>query len=138
MRDNDKNYSASDYLLGKVDPFGLDDPYASGDLMKYMTPSTGIGNLYKPTNKLPTEKKKTNVVQSKLNRAKRIVEKHDNETRLAIQKDRVKSERAYNLFQESRTLDNKIKRLRVQGQEPKYEDLKKFHDLSMEMEKLND
>ena len=58
---SDKKFSSSDYLLGKVDPFGLDDPYQRVDLTKLMsTPSVSVNlpvkkpeqkGLYKPTPK---------------------------------------------------------------------------------------
>jgi|TARA_A100001011_G_scaffold362165_1_gene410893 hypothetical protein len=122
---DDKEYSASDYLLGKVDPFDL-----------YRSPPVSISNLLREPSK-PT--KPTDVVQSKspvkvkpyareskLQRARVNVANHDKKQMLAVQEEHVKNKKAYNIWQEARMLDNKIKR----SKKPDYEDLKKFHDLS--------
>ena len=125
---SDKKYSNSDYLLGKVDPFGLEDPYASGDSMKYMTPpQTGISNLYKPTYKLPTQEKKEPAKKPQSKFDKRVQDQT-----LAVSKERVKNEKTYNLMQQARMLDNKIKR----SKKPSYEDLQEFHKLSQAMEDI--
>ena len=132
---SDKKFSNSDYLLGKVDPFGLDDPYQRVDLTKLMsTPSVSVNlpvkkpqkGLYKPT---PKPVQKPQVQKSKfVNRAQQI----DREQKLAITAERVKNEKAYNIMQRARALDNKIKR----SKQPSYEDLQEFHKLSQAMEDI--
>ena len=133
---SDKKFSNSDYLLGKVDPFGLDDPYQRVDLTKLMnTPSVSVNlpvkkpeqkGLYKPT---PKPVQKPQVQKSKfVNRAQQI----DREQKLAITAERVKNEKAYNIMQRARALDNKIKR----SKQPSYEDLQEFHKLSQAMEAI--
>ena len=133
---SDKKFSSSDYLLGKVDPFGLDDPYQRVDLTKLMsTPPVSVNlpvkkpeqkGLYKPT---PKPVQKPQVQKSKfVNRVQQI----DREQKLAITAERVKIEKAYNIMQRARALDNKIKR----SKQPSYEDLQEFHKLSQAMEDI--
>ena len=133
---SDKKFSNSDYLLGKVDPFGLDDPYQRVDLTKLMnTPSVSVNlpvkkpeqkGLYKPT---PKPVQKPQVQKSKfVNRAQQIARDQN----LAITAERVKNEKAYNIMQRARALDNKIKR----SKQPSYEDLQEFHKLSQAMEDI--
>jgi hypothetical protein len=125
---SDKKFSNSDYLLGKVDPFGLDDPYQRVDLTKLMNTPTVSVNLpvKKPT---PKPVQKPQVQKSKfVNRAQRI----DREQKLAVTAERVKNEKAYNIMQQARALDNKIKR----SKQPSYEDLQEFHKLSQAMEDI--
>jgi hypothetical protein len=91
------------------------------------TPTVSVNlPVKKPT---PKPVQKPQVQKSKfVNRAQRI----DREQKLAVTAERVKNEKAYNIMQQARALDNKIKR----SKQPSYEDLQEFHKLSQAMEDI--
>jgi hypothetical protein len=126
---SDKKFSSSDYLLGKVDPFDLDNPYQRVDLTKLM--STPTVSYQAPKINKPVQKPvvKPQAPKSKfVSRAQQV----SKDQKLAVTAERVKNEKAYNIMQQARALDNKIKR----SKQPSYEDLQEFHKLSQAMEDI--
>ena len=94
----------------------------------YISPAP-VSLLRAMKNKKPVVKKPQQVQKSKFaNTAQQI----NRDQKLAVTAERVKNEKAYNIMQQARALDNKIKR----SKQPSYEDLQEFHKLSQAMEDI--
>ena len=129
MRNDDKKYSASDYLLGKVDPYDIQFPY---------TTSSTFNELFKTK---PKEKAKAKPMRT--GNANKLLKPQPplpkpmtnkapiNPPGMARGVRTVNSNRSYyDVIQRARVLDKKIKASKM----PSYEDLKAFHEISKEME----
>jgi|TARA_E500000318_G_scaffold45281_1_gene42761 hypothetical protein len=76
--------------------------------------------------------KKTTNIKTKIARSNRVVKEFDAKKAAAEKLEEIKNKKAGKLFAEARAIDERIKKTDV----PSYEDLKRFHNLSKDIEDL--